>query len=264
MRFFVYKFSITATKTGVDVQLYAYSLNGQVVSAADAKRYTDYNCLECGQTVRMRGGLKRKAHFFHLQPPSTCRQHAKSMTHLQAQLALLKCLPPGAAELEARFDKIDRIADVAWHAEKIVFEVQCSAISAQEVAARNRDYGSTGYDVVWFLHDRRFGRFRPSEAEIFLENSPHYYTNMDDKGAGYFYDAGRGGQDRFGPLMIDPGRPYRRFQKGKRCNWSLGFIGDASEKGIVLAKQLKSRSIFKLLKERYCRLFHYFLEKSCR
>ena len=80
------------------------------------------------------------------------RAFGKGLVHLSVQNRILEMLPPNEADMEVRFDTIGRIADVAWTSQKIVFEVQCATITAEEVMERNPSYASVGYDVVWILH----------------------------------------------------------------------------------------------------------------
>jgi len=168
------------------MQLYSRTSEGKIISATLAEKKMNYICLECEGLVRVRGGIHRQNHFYHPQSSSSCSQTGKSMVHLQVQCQLQKLISD--VELEKPFPEIKRIADVVWESKKIIFEVQCSSIRAEEVADRNRDYGSLGYQVVWILHDHRFNQFRISAAEEYLQDHPHYYTNMDMEGKGVIYD----------------------------------------------------------------------------
>lgn len=170
------------------MQLCALEVDGTLVFAEKAHKRRDYSCLECRQPVRLRKGLHRQAHFFHSVPNGACRLHAKGLPHLMLQYFLQNLLPDGEAEMECRFPAIGRIADIAWHAQRLIYEIQCSPISAAEVAARNAAYASVGYRVVWILHDSRYNQRRLAEAEDFLRDSPHYYTDINQRGEGQVYD----------------------------------------------------------------------------
>lgn len=170
------------------MQLYALDHLDQPVFIKHAAKGKDYHCLECSNLVRVRSGLHRQPHFYHLQPLSVCRLSGKTMQHLQVQWFLFDQLPAQDCQLEYRFPSIGRIADVAWLSQKIVFEVQCSSITAAEVAQRNADYEQLGWRVVWILHDSRYNQKRLSAAEVYLENFPHYFTTIDAVGKGYIYD----------------------------------------------------------------------------
>lgn len=169
------------------MQLYALEEKGLAIFANAALRGQDYTCLECQGIVRVRGGLHRQNHFYHLQQERTCRQNAKGMEHIQLQSYLHRLLP-GQCELEKRFPEIGRIADVVWESEKLIFEIQCSPISAEEVRLRIQDYESLGFRVVWILHDKQFNTRRISAAELYLTPRPHYYTNINKEGSGIIYD----------------------------------------------------------------------------
>jgi competence protein CoiA len=168
------------------MHLYARDEKDQLISAAQGNKQTNYFCRECGGLVRCRGGFIRQMHFYHLEHNRHCRQSGKSPTHFQIQLVLQKKLP--GCEIEKVFSSINRIADVVYVQEKIVFEIQCSSISAREIEERNRDYASLGYQVIWILHDRLFNKTRLTAAEFFLTESPHYFTNINVEGEGCFYD----------------------------------------------------------------------------
>jgi len=170
------------------MQLCALDTDDKLVFARQAYKHQDYACIECGHKVRVRSGLHRQAHYYHTQPNRDCMQHAKGMPHILLQEFLKNTLPVGEVELEHRFSEIGRIADVAWIPERLIFEIQCSPITASEVDARNADYASVGFQVVWILHDSRYNQTRLSAAEDVLRDWPHYFSNMNAEGEGVIYD----------------------------------------------------------------------------
>lgn len=208
------------------MQLYAFDSFQKLIHALCADRGEDYFCPECKGVVHRRGGLHRQDHFYHLDLNRACRQSGKSAAHLQVQCFFLKTLPPDECCLERPFPAIGRIADVYWEKEKIVFEVQCSPISHEEVIARNRDYASIGICTVWILHDARYKKRNLSAAESILANSPHYFTNIDENGSGVVYDlfsiVHRGKRiHTSAPLQIDVKLPQRVDTIEVPCIWKL-------------------------------------------
>ncbi len=184
------------------MQLFGLNCEGKIIVAANACLGVNYFCPECQGILRARKGPQKRAHFFHLTSPSNCFLKGKSLRHLQTQLFIQDILPD--TFLEHCFPSINRIADVAHHQNKIIFEVQCSPISLDEVISRNRDYGSLGYQVIWILHDIRYNRRRMSAAEAYLRrNGGAYFTNMDEIGRGWVYD------------QSERCSYYRRIIKGK-------------------------------------------------
>lgn len=161
-----------------------------IISAPRAEKGKNYLCPECRAPLRIRSGPHRQIHFYHPVKPKNCRQHQKSEEHLQLQLKLLDLI--GGAEekkqIECPFPEIGRIADVAWHTRKIIFEIQCSPISLEEVKQRNRDYQGVGYEVIWILHEKKFNKHFLSAAESYLRLTLCYFTNIDQKGNGIVYD----------------------------------------------------------------------------
>jgi competence protein CoiA len=193
------------------VQLYALDQT-LPIAAAKAQKGRNYTCPECKAIVRLRGGASRQIHFYHPALPKTCRSHQKSLEHLQVQLQLLMHLGEDTAEIECPFPRIHRIADVAWHGPKIVFEIQCSPIPLVEVQNRIRDYATMGYATIWILHDKRFNQKSLSAAESYLRNSPCYFTNSDKTGRGIVYD------------QFEVIRDSRRLFKGPPLALSLSTI----------------------------------------
>jgi competence protein CoiA len=170
------------------MQLFAQTSTGEQIFAGEANRQTDYYCLECQRLLRLRGGQQRQLHFYHRSIKNHCHQAAKSIAHLATQLYLQQLLGQENVRLEHPFPEIGRIADVYWPARQLIFEVQCSSITAPEVESRNQDYASVGCQVVWILHDRRFNRARRSAAERLLQHQLVYYTHISKVGEGGIYD----------------------------------------------------------------------------
>ncbi len=169
------------------MQLYALD-NTFPIGAHKAEKGKDYLCPECKGTVRLRGGPSRQIHFYHPNLPKNCRQHQKSLEHLQMQLKLFNLIGENLAQIECPFPEVGRIADLAWHAKKLIFEVQCSSIPLHEAKERISDYQKVGYAVIWILHDKQFNKTNLSAAESFLRGAHCYFTNIDKTGNGIVYD----------------------------------------------------------------------------
>lgn len=222
------------------MQLFALDENRQLVSASCALKQIDYCCIECGHTVRLRAGHHRKKHYYHLQN-GQCSLNRKSMEHIQIQSHLSNLLPAGECVLECRFPQVGRIADVAWHSERLIFEVQCSPISEKEVRERILDYQKCGYQVVWILHEKTFNQWKLCAAEDYLQKFPHYFTNMDCDGEGMIYDYYAGiykglRKKKLAPLLVQLNCPVRLNEKRRDAAlpflsnrlqaWEFCFLGD--------------------------------------
>lgn len=170
------------------MQIYALNEKGQAIFAAQAEKQMDYHCLECQAIVRLRGGPYRQFHFYHVHAYQPCRLNGKSLAHLQVQETILRQIPVEEGQMEVSFSSIHRIADVAWFSEKIIFEIQCSPISAKEVLERNADYHKLGWQVIWVFHDQCYNQARLTAAEWVMQTAPHYFTNIDEEGNGIIYD----------------------------------------------------------------------------
>lgn len=286
------------------MQLHALDHESKLVLASSAIRKHDYQCIECLERVRLRGGTHRQKHFYHLEPNPHCCLHGKGMVHLQIQFLLHNQIPDGECQLECRFPEINRIADVAWLKQKVIFEIQCSPISADEVRQRNEDYELLGLKVVWILHDNQYNKWRLSPAEEVLQNSSHYFTNVDGEGKGYFYDQFdfvlRGiRRFKMTPLPVNPVslKPVRETNGivslslvlKRLKTWRIGLEGDLmdlyeenpNEKYIVEALEIEKKHLeaenpkkslrgflgnvfYYLVIRPYFLFFQMLLEKSCK
>lgn len=225
------------------MQLYALDDQQCLVFASQAQKQKNYCCLECQAPVRLRGGLHRQDHFYHIHPNRHCHLSGKSLIHLQVQYYFLDLLSDQDCRLEQRFPEIKRIADVAWLSQKIIFEIQCSSISAEEILQRHADYQKLGWQVVWIFHEQFYNQTRLTAAEWVIRSRPHYFTNLDTHRQGMIYDQfailKRGQREyKLDPLPIDI-RNIQRLENKKeskfikwecirqrRNHWPLIFKGD--------------------------------------
>jgi competence protein CoiA len=247
------------------LQLFALNDDNELVLASKAVRQRDYRCPECHSRVRARGGESRTTHYFHLDDERSCRQSGKSMQHLQTQFCLQQAIPD--IRLELPFPSISRIADAAWEKEKIVFEIQCSPITATELRARNRDYASVGWTAIWIFHDDRYNKRKITAAEWSLRHIPHYFTNIDEQGIGEFYshlaDSKRGiRMETIFRRDVDFLRPcrIRNAVHFEEDGWRehlvrkvprVSLVGLAVRGATLLLNNLKG-------------IYNHFLEKACR
>ncbi|MCE5316355.1 MAG: hypothetical protein LLG04_03200 [Parachlamydia sp.] len=255
------------------MQLFALDQDNHPVAARHASKKRDYICLECQAAVRCRSGPHRQAHFFHLKPSATCKLSGKGIEHLQVQCRLRQLLPEGECFLEHRFPELGRIADVAWLPRRLIFEIQCSPISSEEIAARNRDYASLGFQVIWILHDKRYNQRRVSEAEQGLKDQMHYYTNIDAEDKGQIYDqyetcTGSFRLKRSLPVAVDLSQPKENRERLFRPNWPLHFAGDLVDRQFRPSLQKETLSLagslFKWLLGWYDQFLQTLLERSCK
>ncbi|MBX7067135.1 MAG: hypothetical protein K1X28_07885 [Parachlamydiales bacterium] len=158
--------------------LYAYD-EGILIHAGDAEAEKIYECVNCFRPVRRRKGRCKTPHFYHIQEAPSCRLYSKSEDHLTAQVELEKMFPRGALQIEKPFIEIDRVADLCWEKEKIIFEIQCSQITKVEADSRIRDYKTKGYDVVWLMDDRRYNKRISRPAEEYLRTLSAYYLSIE-------------------------------------------------------------------------------------
>lgn len=240
------------------MQLYALD-KSTLILATHAAKHQSYHCPECQGFVRLRGGGRRQVHFYHVRRPASCRQHGKSLSHLQIQLHLKSQIP--TLELEKKFQ--NRIADAFWAEEKIVFEIQCSPILVEEAQKRCEDYRRLGLTPVWILHDRRYNHRRLTPAEEYLRTQ----TTT-------FFTDGRVFYDQFdicqtscrlyqGPkLIVDLTLPQKKpTQVLFSRRWPLSFRGDLFDQKLNLhtLKKLQQGVLSKKRRNRWKNLYRYLL-----
>jgi len=156
----------------------ALDAEGSCISADHALSKHDYFCPECSAVLRLRRGEKRRAHFYHLRA-SSCRQQHRSDLHVAVQQRIVEKIGEHQCIQELFFPQISRIADIALPKEKVVFEIQISPMSQEEVIARTKDYRSVNWHIIWILHVQTFGKRSASAFERALQTIPHYFTDLD-------------------------------------------------------------------------------------
>lgn len=224
------------------------------ISAWNGNRNHLYRCIECRAQVKIRRGPNRIPHFYHLQTAPSCRLYSKSEEHLLLQLQLKKLLPEKEAEIEHPFPSINRVADVLWEKEKIVFEVQCSIILETEVRNRITEYTKCGYQIIWILDDRLYNKRTLRPAEKFLRSTQAYFASVNRRGSSEFYDQFEilGSRTRIkkgGRLKIDPSKiclfsqppEYEKWpsQVIQRAEYSKKyFYGDILERALTAPRSI--------------------------
>lgn len=244
------------------MQLFALQKNGLFIEADKADKNVSYYCLECGGLMHLRAGDKRQLHFYHIQSSPSCALHKKSQEHLQTQRYIQSLYGKEQALLEVQRSEIERIADVLVEKEKLVFEIQCSYMSDEELRKRNEDWAALGYYVVWILHDHRYGKRKKSSIERSLLSRPHYFTNIDKDQRGIIYDKY---QDQSLKFSVDVSVVYReRSVSSKlRIDWPLHFKGDMIDReprSLFFSKNIGGNYL-ESLKQRYEKTLNYFLKR---
>ena len=252
------------------MQRYAFSQEGVRVFAEEALSQVDYFCPECLGKLRVRRGDIKIAHFFHFEGTKECRWRTRFQTHTTIQEELVRRLGPDGCAVECFFPEISRIADIAFHPQNVVFEIQVSPISEKELGERTLDYWKIGWHVIWILHIEQFGSKRASSGEEILQSIPHYLTDIgSERGSlwdevSYAYKRKRFwflplSRKRLStlfpiiyaqpPLAIGPPLSYSTtsaWHKQRKETWSCSLQGDFLSEGfpqnLTLPKKLPSKS----------------------
>lgn len=191
----------------------------------------------------------------------------KSLPHLLLQLHI-KCAIQGII-LEKSFPEIRRIADVVWEEKKLIFEIQCSPITVEEVNAREIDYASLGYQVVWILHEGRFNRKTLTPAELILRQKPCYYANKTEIYDQFEVVLGKKRKFKGAKLPIDLTNPLSELPliplEATR-NRSFGFQGDlvdlsSKQESLFHLQRLERRKKLSWRKRKWIRTYRLLLER---
>lgn len=188
----------------------ALDAEGMAVDAAAAESKHTYFCPQCSEPVRLKKGVVRAAHFFHIARTPECRLSQKTYLHALIQEMIYERLPSREKRLEHPFSSIARIADVVSFDQRAVFEVQISNIKVEEMKRRTRDYKKVALDTVWVLHERRFKK---------VDYPLYYLTDIDDEGRGSIFDPLTGPIDITCCLRLDA--PLHIYKAGQ-----IYFRGD--------------------------------------
>lgn len=146
-----------------------YALNeGHWQHISEALKGGRYRCPECDCPFIVKKGVKTAPHFAHKKTMRNCRLFSRGENHMLAKKFLESLFADKNPILERPFPSIRRIADICIESEKLIFEVQCSAIPKSQAKKRMRDYSSIGYRLLWILDDARYNKriLRPEEETL--------------------------------------------------------------------------------------------------
>lgn len=233
-----------------------YALQGsELVYAPTADRNKTFFCPGCRGALRIRGSRFRRLHFYHLRNTPSCRLYSKSEDHLIIQLALQSFFPKGQIVLEKSFFPKNRIADAVWEEGKIVFEIQCSAISTVEVRSRIEDYTNLGYTLIWILDDRLYNKKNIKSGEALMRLHGGYFARVERGVGAQFYDQFELNHDqvrlykafRFRPQFLHPKTTPQPLPLKQLRERKTHFSGDLIDQ--VLAWQKSGNPQLKRLQQ---------------
>jgi hypothetical protein len=139
-------------------------LNEEIIYAWQANdKNADYRCPECKGEVILKKGIYKIPHFAHKANLGCNFGEGVTEEHLMVQKDIYEILTSLGfyCELECRrFEhrRADIYAEI--NDKKIVFEVQHSSITPQEILARNQYYSRQGCSVIWILTPDFFGKLK--------------------------------------------------------------------------------------------------------
>lgn len=154
--------------------LIAQTKQGTDILAADAVKSEKYHCGGCGQSVILKKGPRKEAHFAH-KKAEDCHMFSENET--EEHLALKKKFKEWlgeAAVLEAYLPDLKQRPDILQRKQKLAVEIQCSVLSIERLIQRTQVYLAHYYDCWWVMGNR----FMQSAAFTQLEKSCCAYTSQ--------------------------------------------------------------------------------------
>lgn len=143
-------------------------LNGRLIQADEvsgkSKRAAEnspfskpaYHCPSCHESVVLKHGQSRIAHFSHLSISQCPYSENESQAHLAGKMKIKQDVTAlgHPAVLEHVFSNINQRADVYVPTLQTVIEYQCSPISFAEIKRRTAGYHQVARRVLWILGAR--------------------------------------------------------------------------------------------------------------
>lgn len=117
------------------------------------KEQKPFFCPECKREVGLRKGKIKIHHFYHIKK-FDCLVSPESQIHLEIKFKLYKYLKTIYNKVELEYRIGDRISDVFYinmKNKKVVYEVQKSKLSLDEVKKRTESYKNQNIYVIWLL-----------------------------------------------------------------------------------------------------------------
>lgn len=151
-------------------------LDGQKVVAWEAdKAERPFLCPACRETVTLRKGGVKAAHFAH-QPPVVCEYgQGESEEHRLCKTAIYEGLVnhPHVTKCEMERDLGTVRPDVSAYVGRVAvaFEVQLSSLPLEKIVRRTAEYARKGIHVLWLpLYSEALRRelYRPKTWELWL------------------------------------------------------------------------------------------------
>jgi competence protein CoiA len=154
--------------------LIAQTKQGTDILAADAVKTEKYHCSGCGQSVILKKGPQKEAHFAH-KKAEDCQIFSENETaeHLALKKKFKEWLGD-AAVLEAYLPDLKQRPDILQNKQKLAVEIQCSVLKIERLIQRTQAYRAHHYDCWWVMGSR----FMQSTVFTRLEKSCCVYTSQ--------------------------------------------------------------------------------------
>lgn len=155
----------------------------KVLAGLEIKSNRPFSCPVCKDTVILRKGPLKIAHFAH-KPPVLCKYGSgESESHMRAKIeiyeSLIKSPHVTKCEMERYLETIRPDISCYINGTPVAIEVQISKLSLEEIIYRTIEYGRKGIYVLWlplFTDKLRAERYSPALWEKWLHTT--YYGTV--------------------------------------------------------------------------------------
>ena len=144
-------------------------LKGKEIALSEVLFGQSYSCPNCQKELKIRNGKQGKKHFYHIPIDKT----NESKIHLSAKEGLLFWLkenvPNGNWGAERYIKKIKARPDISGRikGKPVIFEIQHSPLTANELNRRTLKYSELGIYTIWVIPEEEFKR-NPKAYEKYL------------------------------------------------------------------------------------------------
>jgi len=144
--------------------LYAKNEQGIYINARNAKRSSTYFCPSCLQSVIVKRGTLKAAHFAHKKRGCVAFSEGETTEHLSGKELLASWCQQFhcQVELEAYQENLKQRPDVLCHFEnyQLALEFQCAPLSLNEMVQRSYGYQNHGFKYLWILGRRHYPQYK--------------------------------------------------------------------------------------------------------
>lgn len=154
--------------------------NGQFINAVDARPGGSYRCPECGESLILKRGHSKIAHFAHRANDHCTLHDGESYEHLLGKQQIFEWARKKGwhPEIEVYLPQLEQRADILLKLpdQQIAIEFQCSPLSLTALHKRTQGYQGIGIKCYWFLGSPYMKKVRQRQTQKFIQKINQQYV----------------------------------------------------------------------------------------